>query len=150
MERIKIVFNGCFDLFHAGHKYIIHRAMDIIMPKDILIGLNSDQSVRKLKGGNRPVLHLGERADAIQRCIDEWTQINLLHVRTKIVPFDTEEELAKIIDDFEPSLIVKGNDRPDVREIVGSTNWPVLIIPRITNKEGNDISTSEILRNGYK
>lgn len=149
MERIKTVINGCFDLFHKGHRYFIYKALDITRPKDVLIAINTDESVKRLKGEGRPKVYLADRADAVQRCIDEWTQENLVHVRTKIVPFTTEEELERIIDEFCPTVIVKGSDRPDVREIVGSKRWPTMIIPRISDKHG-DISTSRILEFGYK
>jgi hypothetical protein len=74
----------------------------------------------------------------------------LVYTTTKIVPFNTEEELAKAINSFCPTVIVKGNDRPDVRKIVGSDKWPVMIIPRMMDDKGNDISTSKILEFGYK
>ena len=149
MKRIKIVINGCFDIFHAGHEYLIYRSLDIIRPKDVLVAINTDESVKKLKGKERPAICLADRADEVQRCIDRWTQKNLVYVRTKIVPFTSEEELERIINEFQPTVIVKGSDRPDVRKIVGAKNWPTMIIPRISDKHG-DISTSRILKFGHK
>ncbi|MGC8805583.1 MAG: pantoate--beta-alanine ligase, partial [Candidatus Ratteibacteria bacterium] len=55
IQKKKIVFtNGCFDILHAGHLHLLEKAKK---KGDILIvGLNSDESVRKLKGNNRPII----------------------------------------------------------------------------------------------
>lgn len=150
MTRIKVLLNGCFDLFHDGHKYLIYKTLDIMRPKDVLVALNTDESVKELKGEGRPSINLCNRADAVQKCIDEWSQTNLVFTRVFIKPFATEIELAKIINEFEPTAIVKGNDRPDVRKITGADKWPTIIIPRLKDKNGDDISTSKILEIGYK
>jgi cytidyltransferase-like protein len=146
MERIKIFINGCFDLFHSGHKYFIFKSLDIIRPKDILVAINTDESVEALKGQNRPAVPLCNRADSVQRCIDKWSQDNLMSVKVLIKPFTTEGELAKLIDEFEPTAIVKGNDRPDTRDIVGADKWPTIIIPRLYDNNGHNISTLNIFK----
>ena len=58
-----VLANGCFDLFHVGHIRYLAGAKEL---GDILIvGINSDRQVRKLKGENRPLMPERERADAI-------------------------------------------------------------------------------------
>ena len=137
---MKIVINGCFDRFHAGHKHIIAKALEWSRYGELLVLINSDNSVQKLKGPNRPIDTFLIRVENIKTfrrysCPNH----NLMHV----VKFDTEEQLESLINNFKPDLILKGNDRPDTREIIGSINWPVCIIPRIKDKNGNDISTTK-------
>ncbi len=94
----KVVFtNGCFDILHSGHTAYLNRAKAL---GDILIvGLNSDSSVRKLKGPNRPINALDDRAQVLEAlsCVDH------------IVPFDgeTPDELIRMI---RPDVFVKGGD----------------------------------------
>ena len=103
----KIVFtNGCFDILHAGHVEYLQKAREL---GDILIvGLNSDRSVKKLKGKNRPYNTLEHRAKVLSslRSVD------------KVVVFDdlTPIKLIKLIN---PSVLVKGGDYK-LNQIVGS------------------------------
>jgi len=94
----KIIFtNGCFDILHAGHIEYLEKAKEF---GDILIlGLNSDSSVKRLKGKNRPINTQIDRAHIIAS----------LHVVDYVVIFDedTPLELIKII---EPDVLVKGSD----------------------------------------
>jgi D-glycero-beta-D-manno-heptose 1-phosphate adenylyltransferase len=102
----KIVFtNGCFDIIHKGHIEYLHKAADL---GDILIvGLNTDESVKKLKGPTRPYF-------------DQYTRALILaslHYVSQVVMFDeqTPYELIKYI---RPDILVKGSDyKPE--EIVG-------------------------------
>ncbi len=70
-ERKKVIFtNGCFDILHIGHLRSLEEAKSL---GDILIvGVNSDQSVRKLKGEKRPIISETERAELIAGlwCVD--------------------------------------------------------------------------------
>jgi D-beta-D-heptose 7-phosphate kinase / D-beta-D-heptose 1-phosphate adenosyltransferase len=94
----KIVFtNGCFDILHSGHTAYLNRAKAL---GDILIvGLNSDDSVRRLKGPSRPINTLDDRAQVLAAlsCVDH------------IVSFDsdTPHELIRMI---RPDVFVKGGD----------------------------------------
>src|SRR6516165_9583504 len=65
-----VATNGCFDTLHAGHVRYLERAREL---GDVLIiGLNSDDSVRKLKGPNRPINNAQDRAEVLSslRCVD--------------------------------------------------------------------------------
>ncbi len=94
----RIVFtNGCFDILHRGHIAYLNRAKAL---GDILIvGLNSDLSIRKLKGPDRPINSLEDRAQVLAAlsCVDH------------IVPFDsqTPHELIRVV---RPDVFVKGGD----------------------------------------
>ena len=94
----RIVFtNGCFDLLHAGHVKYLQKARNL---GDLLIlGLNSDASVRRLKGENRPLIDEEERAHllAALNCIDFVTIFN-------------EDTPLELITALKPDILVKGGD----------------------------------------
>jgi rfaE bifunctional protein nucleotidyltransferase chain/domain len=101
-----VVFtNGVFDLLHTGHVRYLKRARAL---GDILIvGLNSDASVRRNKGPERPINAEAERAEIVAalECVDA------------VVIFD-EDTPAEIVRDCEPDILVKGADWP-ADQIVG-------------------------------
>lgn len=103
----KIVFtNGCFDIIHKGHVLYLDEARKL---GDILIvGLNSDQSVKRLKGKTRPVNSEKDRAIVLNALS------SVDHV--SIFEEDTPYELIKAI---QPDVLVKGGDWK-IEEIVGS------------------------------
>jgi D-glycero-beta-D-manno-heptose 1-phosphate adenylyltransferase len=103
----KIVFtNGCFDLLHIGHVRYLQQAREL---GDILVvGLNTDASVKKLKGPTRPIQNENDRAEilAALSCVS-FTCL-----------FD-EETPAELIREIKPDFLVKGGDwKPE--QIVGS------------------------------
>ena len=102
----KIVFtNGCFDLLHKGHRDLIKQSFSF---GDILIvGLNSDESVKQLKGEGRPMQNEIERKTALLNtgCVNE----------VYIFDDDTPMELINLI---KPDILVKGGDYTP-NEIVG-------------------------------
>lgn len=102
----KIVFtNGCFDLIHLGHIKYLSQAADL--GNFLIIGLNSDSSVLKIKGHGRPVLDQESRALTLAA----FSFVN------NIVLFD-EETPYKLIEQIRPDILVKGGDyKPE--EIVG-------------------------------
>ena len=102
----KIVFtNGCFDLLHAGHLRLFREAK---RRGDILIvGLNSDASVKKLKGPDRPLVPVKERAELLAN----------LELIDYVVIF-AEETPENLIRAIRPDVLVKGADYK-LRQIVG-------------------------------
>lgn len=102
----KIVFtNGCFDILHSGHISYLNDAKDLA---DILfIGLNSDSSVKGLKGDERPINDEAERKFILE---------NLKSV--SFVEIFNEETPLSLIKKVGPSFLVKGGDWP-VEKIVG-------------------------------
>ncbi len=107
LDSRKIVFtNGCFDVIHSGHVHYLTEAKKL---GDILIvGLNTDDSVRRLKGNNRPINNQSDRAIVL----DALKPVDL------VVFFDedTPLELIKIIN---PDVLVKGADYK-IEDIVGA------------------------------
>ena len=106
-EGKRIVFtNGCFDLLHAGHAQYLRRAA--ALGDVLLVGLNSDASVRRLKGEGRPVQRAADRAYLLASlsCVSYVT----------IFPEDTP---ARLIGEVIPHVLVKGGDWKG-KKIVGS------------------------------
>lgn len=98
--------NGCFDLLHAGHAMLLERAKNYA---DILVvGLNSDRSVRALKGSDRPVNRQRDRA-----CL-----LAALESVDYVVIFDAPTP-ERIIQRIRPHVLIKGADWPSSK-IVGS------------------------------
>ena len=112
----------------------------------ILILINSDKSIKELKNNKRPYDDVVTRGHNIEKVITKWCQRNKEYPKTEIKIFNNEEELTNLIDRFEPNMIIKGNDRPDTRKIIGSGKWPILIVPRLIDKNGDEISTSKIAK----
>ncbi len=106
-KKPQIVFtNGCFDLLHAGHVSYLERARKL---GDLLIvALNSDPSVRRLKGETRPLNPLADRLAVLAalECIDFVTSFE-------------EDTPARIIEAISPDILVKGGDYTR-KEIVGA------------------------------
>ncbi|MBI2817576.1 MAG: D-glycero-beta-D-manno-heptose 1-phosphate adenylyltransferase [Acidobacteria bacterium] len=106
-ENKKIVFtNGCFDLLHVGHMYLLREAKNC---GDVLVvGLNSDGSVKRLKGNGRPIVPGDDRAFAIAalECVDY------------LVVFD-ESDPMELIRAIRPDVLVKGDDYKE-SEVVGA------------------------------
>ena len=129
----RVVFtNGCFDLLHPGHIGSLEQAR--ALGDALIVGLNSDASVRQLKGPGRPVLPERERAEilAALECVDA------------VLIFDAptpREVIARLL----PDVLVKGGDWPGDqivgREEVEAAGGRVVSIPVVPGH-----STTEILR----
>ncbi|NIS59762.1 MAG: D-glycero-beta-D-manno-heptose 1-phosphate adenylyltransferase [Proteobacteria bacterium] len=119
----RIVFtNGCFDILHIGHIRCLEKAKK---EGDILIvGLNSDRSIRSLKGPSRPFTPEAERAEVLSAlaCVDY------------VVIFDEPDPL-ELISSLKPNILVKGGDwTPETtigREVVEGMGGKVVIIPQV-------------------
>jgi len=102
----KIVFtNGCFDLIHRGHVTYLNKAKSL--GDKLVIGLNSDDSVSRLKGAGRPLMTAMDRA---------FILANLKAVNAVCLFYeDTPQQLIELV---EPDVLVKGGDYK-INEIVG-------------------------------
>ena len=106
-ENISIGFtNGCFDLLHKGHIYSISEAKKKC--DYLIIGLNSDISVIKLKGSNRPIDDQSNRILKLSK-LDDVDAIIIFH----------DDNPLKLIKDINPDILFKGADYED-KEIIGS------------------------------
>jgi rfaE bifunctional protein nucleotidyltransferase chain/domain len=129
----RLVFtNGCFDLLHPGHIRSLEQARE--MGDALIVGLNGDASVRKLKGEGRPLLPERERAEilAALECVDAVV------IFPELTP---REVIARLL----PDVLVKGGDWPSDqivgREEVEAAGGRVVSIPVVPG-----YSTSDILR----
>lgn len=124
-ENKKVVFtNGCFDLIHAGHVDYLSKARNL---GDVLIvGLNSDASVKRLKGDKRPILLEAERAFVIS---------NLKPV--DYVTIFEEDTPGRLIGELIPDILVKGADWT-VENIVGRD---------VVEANGGEVKTIKFVNN---
>ena len=134
----KVVFtNGCFDLLHAGHVKYLQKARSF---GDLLVlGLNSDASVRRLKGDKRPLINEAERGHILSAldCVD---YVVIFH----------EDTPLKLIETLKPAVLVKGGDyTPDSvvgKEIVESYGGRVELVEFVDGKSTTNI-IEKILNN---
>lgn len=119
----KVVFtNGCFDIIHAGHIDYLNKAKEL--GNVLIVGVNSDVSVKKNKDNNRPIIPEGDRTLIVS---------NLKPV-DYVVLFD-EETPENLISKIIPDILVKGADW-DIDEIVGKD---------IVLKNGGEVKSIEFV-----
>lgn len=129
--KIIVFTNGCFDIIHSGHTKYLSEAKKL--GDYLIVGLNSDSSVKKLKGETRPINSQEDRAEVL----------SALKPVDFVTIFD-EETPAELIEEIIPNVLVKGGDYT-ADSIVGADtvkkhNGKVLIIPFVPGK-----STSQII-----
>jgi D-beta-D-heptose 7-phosphate kinase / D-beta-D-heptose 1-phosphate adenosyltransferase len=126
-----IVFtNGCFDLLHAGHVTYLEQAR--LLGDRLILGLNTDRSVRALKGPNRPIIHEADRARVLAA----------LESVDAVILFDDETPL-ELIRAVHPDVLVKGDDYRD-DQVVGGTEvkaWGgrVVLVPVVPGRSSSYI-----------
>lgn len=128
--KIIVFTNGCFDVLHRGHvEYLIaaRKYGDLLV-----VGVNSDSSVKKLKGDNRPLVGEQDRA----------------FILSQIIPVDavvlfSEDTPYNMISEVKPDVLVKGGDYSvdEVvgREIVEASGGEVIIIPLVTGRSTTNL-----------
>lgn len=103
----KIVFtNGCYDLIHSGHINLLSNSKS--KGDKLIVGLNSDRSVKKLKGNDRPIQNFDDRAIIL----DAINSVDM------VVGFD-DDTPDKIIKELLPNILVKGGDY-SIDNVVGA------------------------------
>lgn len=124
-EGKKVVFtNGCFDLLHIGHLRYLQKAKEA--GNVLIVGINSDSSMRRLKGTERPIIQQNERAEILSalECVD-------------YVVIFSEDTPYRVIRAIRPDILVKGGDY-EVGQIVGTdlvkaSGGEVLVIDEVEN-----------------
>ena len=104
---MKIIVNGTFDILHRGHVELLEHAKSL--GEFLLVCIDTDRRVKELKGEGRPINNQADRAFMLQglKCVDAvWT-------------FDSEEDLERICQMYQPNVMVKGKDYEGKR-IVGA------------------------------
>lgn len=125
---MKIIFtNGCFDILHRGHLELLKFSRKL--GDKLVVGLNSDASVRKLKGNSRPINTEDDRKAILEslRCVDE------------VVIFEEDTPL-NLIKSICPDVIVKGGDYKET-EVVGCDIANVVIFEFV-----DDYSTTKTIQ----
>ena len=125
LQKRVIFTNGCFDVLHKGHLTLLKEARSL--GDKLVVGLNSDASVKRLKGNKRPINNQQTRQE----------QLDLIPYVDQVIVFeqDTPYELIK---ELKPDMIVKGGDYT-VEEIVGHNLAPVHIVPTVTGYSSTKI-----------
>lgn len=107
LQGKKLVFtNGCFDLLHPGHLYILEKSKEL--GNILLVGVNTDESVTRLKGSSRPIQSLEDRAAILSS----------LRTVDCVIPF-SEDTPLRLIQKILPDILVKGGDYT-LDQIVGA------------------------------
>lgn len=131
IEGKKVVFtNGCFDILHAGHVRYLNAAK--ALGDSLVLGLNSDISVKKLKGESRPINNEIDRAEVL----------SALKAVDYVVIFD-EETAENIADEVKPDIYAKGGDYsietlPEAK-VVAKHGGKTVLIPLVEGKSSTNI-----------
>ena len=125
-----VLTNGCFDILHSGHAYILEKSKEL---GDVLIvALNSDVSIKNIKQKNRPIIEEQDRAYMLS-CL-----ISVDH----IIIFN-EETPEKLICEIIPDILVKGSDYKDKKiageECIKKNNKKIILIDLLESKSSSSI-----------
>lgn len=134
-QNKKIVFtNGCFDILHRGHTFLLQQASDLAENGILIVGLNTDDSVKRLKGEHRPVNVFEDRAEVLAN----------IYTVDAVIGFE-EDTPIHLIEAILPDFLVKGGDyQPENvvgADVVKKNGGEVVIIPFI-----DGFSTTEIIK----
>tara|TARA_A100001515_G_scaffold44588_2_gene35045 strand:+ start:81 stop:467 length:387 start_codon:yes stop_codon:yes gene_type:complete len=98
--------NGCFDVLHRGHIELFKHAKSL--GKELYVGIDSDEKVKKDKGKNRPFNKLEDRVEML---------LSIKYI-DKVFVFDSAEKLKRIISDVKPYILIVGSDWKN-KEVIG-------------------------------
>jgi D-beta-D-heptose 7-phosphate kinase/D-beta-D-heptose 1-phosphate adenosyltransferase len=131
-RQVTVVANGCFDCLHAGHIALLRFAKQ--QGDHLIVLVNSDESVKRLKGNSRPIMPLEHRIALLEACryVDE------------VIVFedDTPERAVEVI---RPDVLVKGDDYRD-HEVAGRAYaGKVAYAPLLQNVSTSRIVTAIVL-----
>jgi len=119
-DKFVVFTNGCFDIIHEGHLSLLKTAKEL--GDFLIIGLNSDSSVKALKGPTRPINNQNTRAKNLLK----YDYVDAIIIFSEITP-------KQLIDELHPDILVKGGDysKDDIvgAETVMSYGGEVIILP---------------------
>lgn len=139
-DRRTVFTNGCFDLIHQGHARYLAEARNL--GDALIVGLNSDDSTRRLKGRNRPIMPEAARAEVVAslECVD-------------LVVIFPEDDPGELIAALKPNVLAKGADWPldqvvgkDTVEAAGGT---VVSVPLVEGQSTSKIIETILSRYGF-
>jgi D-beta-D-heptose 7-phosphate kinase/D-beta-D-heptose 1-phosphate adenosyltransferase len=142
MQNERIVFtNGCFDLLHIGHVTLLAKAKE--EGDRLIVGLNTDRSVRALKGESRPIVAQNDRAQVLAGL----TSVDAVVLFDEPTPID-------LIDQVRPDVLVKGGDYLGCQipgaDLVRSRGGVVSIIPLVEGRSSTRILESSMMRSAER
>jgi D-beta-D-heptose 7-phosphate kinase/D-beta-D-heptose 1-phosphate adenosyltransferase len=116
-----VIVNGTFDILHRGHLEMLNYARSL--GDYLLVCIDTDRRVKELKGNNRPINNQADR------------KIMLYNLRSvdAVMFFDTDEDLIKIIKEYKPDIMVKGNDWKDKSIVARDYVKNVIFYDRVEN-----------------
>ena len=117
LNRGVVWTNGVFDILHTGHLKLLRHAATL--GKKLIVGINSDNSVKRLKGKTRPINDVNERK----------AQLETLPWVDQVVVFEEDTPLNKI-KEYQPDIIVKGGDY-SFETVIGNNLAEVKIFPTV-------------------
>lgn len=135
--RRTVFTNGCFDILHQGHVRYLHAARKL--GDALVVGINSDESIRRLKGEKRPILPQAERAELIAslECVD-------------LVVVFPEDDPGKLIAALKPKILVKGadwsKDKIIGRDVVIKNGGRVVTVPLVEGRSTSSIIETVLQR----
>lgn len=126
---MKIWTNGCFDVLHIGHIELLKFAKSL--GQHLIVGIDSDTRIKKIKGKSRPINNQQNRKNFLQsiRYVDE------------VIIFNDENELNNYVDKLSIDIIVVGDDYIH-KKVIGSEHAEVKFFPRISGISSTDILKS--------
>ena len=127
MNNNLVFTNGCFDILHRGHIELLRYCKSL---GQVIVGLNSDDSVKRLKGESRPINNQEDRKLMLESC----KFVDSVVIFNEDTPYD-------LIKKFNPDIIVKGGDY-NKSEVVGNDLATVHIFNTV-----NGYSTTKIIKN---
>jgi D-beta-D-heptose 7-phosphate kinase/D-beta-D-heptose 1-phosphate adenosyltransferase len=105
-NQVVVFTNGCFDILHRGHVEYLKSAKEL--GNFLVVGLNSNQSVKRLKGQNRPFFNEDDRAEVL----DNLYPVDLITIFEEDTPLE-------LIHELKPDILVKGGDY-NINSVVGA------------------------------
>jgi D-beta-D-heptose 7-phosphate kinase / D-beta-D-heptose 1-phosphate adenosyltransferase len=129
-KELTVVTNGCFDILHVGHIRLLQEAKGL--GDKLIVLINSDESVKRLKGDSRPINCLAHRIEMLKSI--KWVD--------EVIAFDEDTPYNAILQ-LKPDVLVKGGDYDELTivgsDIVMDNGGMVVIIPLV-----DDVSTTII------
>ena len=127
---IKVLTNGCFDVIHPGHLNMLKHCASL--GDHLLVCIDADQRVKKLKGKNRPI-----NSEDVRKFI----LLNFKWVNDVVI-FNSDEELTEMVRCYDPDYMVVGSDYKN-KKVIGSEHAKKLIFFEKTNEH----STTKTIEN---
>jgi cytidyltransferase-like protein len=116
---MKIIINGSFDILHLGHLRLFKKGRSF-ENSYVLVLVDSDELIASRKGPSRPINNLTERVELL-RAIKYIDEVKVFH---------SQEELAQMIKDFDPDVMLKGSDYKDYNNVGQEYCRKVIFIER--------------------